>query len=328
MEPKQLVRQRAEIEEIERAIAAEKNPPAPPDPEETEEPETPEHQQLEPEPLADPPVDYQSELEKAEQRYRTLEGKYRNEVPRMAQEVRELKQQLESATSRLNDMAQQRDTPRKEAPKPQVTAEDAANFGADMVDFVKRQAHDVFQTEREEFQTEIQSLKAENAQLRQELTGVEERQTTTAQQSLYTQLSAAVPDWEAMNTDQEFLGWLNEHPPGSAHSRMEWLQHAEANSDAKRVIEIFQSYKQLKQPPPAPKQPSPPQNVQRQVAPGRSKSQSSTPTEAEETTRLYTGAEIEKFYSDVRAGKYKNRDADRQRLEQAIDLAVQQGRIR
>jgi hypothetical protein len=42
---------------------------------------------------------------------------------------------------------------------------------------------------------------------------------------------------------------------------------------------------------------------------------------------MYTPADIEKFFNDVRAGKYKGREQDRSRTERDIFAAQRENRI-
>ena len=62
------------------------------------------------------------------------------------------------------------------------------------------------------------------------------------------------------------------------------------------------------------------------AAPGRAKSAAATNAPAEKP--IFTRAQIAKFYADAAAGKFKGRDAERDRLERQIFEAEREGRIR
>ena len=70
--------------------------------------------------------------------------------------------------------------------------------------------------------------------------------------------------------------------------------------------------------------PSPNPQLQKQVAPGRSRS-GSAPNSGEPAT--YTPADITQFFTDVRKGKYKGREDERGRIERDIFAAQAEGRI-
>ena len=64
--------------------------------------------------------------------------------------------------------------------------------------------------------------------------------------------------------------------------------------------------------------------LQKQVSPGRSRSNGASPCGEPPT---YSPKDITKFFSDVRQGKYKGRDDERGRIERDIFAAQAEGRI-
>jgi hypothetical protein len=65
--------------------------------------------------------------------------------------------------------------------------------------------------------------------------------------------------------------------------------------------------------------------LEKQVSPGRSRS-TGTPASANQG-KTYSPADIQKFFNDVRAGKYKGREPERSRIERDIFAAQRENRI-
>jgi hypothetical protein len=65
--------------------------------------------------------------------------------------------------------------------------------------------------------------------------------------------------------------------------------------------------------------------LERQVSPGRSRS-TGTPATANQG-KMYSPNDIQKFFDDVRMGKFKGREQDRSRIERDIFAAQRENRI-
>ena len=332
MHKSQLQRQAEEVERIDAAIAEElaASTEAPQVTEEAAETEASEEletqeetvaeEQTQPEPTP-PPV--QDDSAKWEQRYNTLAGKYNAEVPRLSSEIKDLKGSLEAAIAKLEAKAEAPPEVERKVEK-LLTAQDSENFGEDMVDFVKRAAADIVSDREREMTKEIAKLKEQNAKLKSEVSTVAEVQTKAAGDQMLVELERLVPDWQQLNVDQNFLDWLSAKDQLSGYTRHQLLQMAEQAKDVGQIANVFLAYKQtLPVEAPRPKKP----DVQAHVTPGKSKS-SSSGSKSEDATKVWTGAEIDQFYTSVRAGKYKTKPEDARKVEAQIDLAVQQGRIR
>ena len=61
------------------------------------------------------------------------------------------------------------------------------------------------------------------------------------------------------------------------------------------------------------------------AAPGRGRT--AAPPPADEVRPIIPQAQITQFYRDIQTGKYRGRDAERERTEQAIFAALQEGRV-
>jgi SAM-dependent methyltransferase len=137
-------------------------------------------------------------------------------------------------------------------------------------------------------------------------------------------LTNQVPDWETLNTDQGFLGWLQEVDPVYGLPRQAALTTAYEAGDVNRVATVFNTYKGLVGEPKQTQQSKANQELRRQVAPPRSRS-STPPTDAA-NQRIYTQNEIAQFYDEWRRGLIDSNDAVV--FEKDIHAAATEGRIR
>lgn len=323
--PRQLQRQQEEVEKIEKEMAEQaaqgSDPPAPVETPKPDEQGTP--------PPAPPPTPPVVSDDQWKQRYLTLKGKYEAEVPRLHQTIRDL-------TSKVDQLIANT-TPKVETPAPpepskkpkRVTEKDVETFGSDLIDVIKRQAEEIAADAIADLQHKVGTLVQENAQLKQQVSGVSTSQAKSTQELYFSKLAAAVPDWETVNTSQGFLDWLAVVDQLSGVSRQTYLDHAFQTLDSHRTIQLFNAYKAATTPPTPPATPPAPKpnEVQRQVAPGKSKTPPG-PTVSDASTKIWTSVEIDKFYADMRAGHYRTNQAEAARIESEIDAAVASGRVK
>jgi len=172
-----------------------------------------------------------------------------------------------------------------------------------------------------EMQTQIQQLIADKAAV--EATKVEQKQVV---ESLITE-----QDKEAFGPDlidlieratESKVGTLREREPVYGVPRQAALSNAYEVLDVTRVANIFKAYKQTLPQTPAPSRAK--QELQRQVAPTRTRS-TTTPTD-NVNDKIFTNQDIEQFYNDWRRGFYDEQEAAD--MEKQIHTAIAEGRIR
>ena len=135
-------------------------------------------------------------------------------------------------------------------------------------------------------------------------------------------LTNAVPDWQALNVDQGFLNWLAEVDPVYGMPRQYALTNAYEALDAIRTATIFNQYKKSVTPP---AQSNNRADLQRQVAPTRSRT-SPAPTNPNVDKRIYNQQDIDAFYTEWRRGLID--EAEAVQIEKDIHAATVEGRIR
>lgn len=255
---------------------------------------------------------------KWENKYHTLKGMYDAEVPRLHADLREMKAQLQQLMADKAAMEAQLES----TPAPQsslITEQDKEAFGPDLIDLIERATESKLTESRKREKELINEIK----ELKSQLGNVSERQVMSDKDRFLMGLSSRVPDWEQYNTDPGFLEWLQQVDPVYGMPRQYGLNSAYEAFDINRVAAIFETYKSLVTPKQT--QPAPKQELQRQVAPTRSRS--STPPAADsQNQRFFNQQEIEQFYDEWRRG-YIDQD-EAVRMEKEIHAAIAQGRVR
>lgn len=268
------------------------------------------------------------------QRYRTLQGMFNAEVPRLQNANKALQSRIDQLENLLSSISSQQEQPKAQpgpqAPPPLITQKDVEEYG-DSIDVMRRAARE----EVSSLQSEIAQLKTFISQMQTNVVPrveqVARQQAVSAEQQFWSELQSRVPTWQEINNNQQFQNWLLEADPLTGITRQTYLDDAQQSLDARRVAAFFlpwveQAGSQEVRPQPQP-QPQPPNRkaeLEMQVAPGRPRTVASA---SNNQAKTYTQADIKAFYNDVRAGKFKGRDAERAKIESDIFAAQREGRI-
>ena len=255
--------------------------------------------------------------EKWAHKYHTLKGMYDAEVPRLHSQVREMQTQIQQL---IADKAAVEATKveQKQVVESLITEQDKEAFGPDLIDLIERATESKVGTLREREAQLVQEIK----ELKGQLGSVSERQVVSDKDRFLMGLGQQVSDWEALNVDQGFLAWLQQVDPVYGVPRQAALSNAYEVLDVTRVANIFKAYKQTL--PQAPAQSRAKQELQRQVAPTRTRS-TTTPSD-NVNDKIFTNQDIEQFYNDWRRGFYDEQEAAD--MEKQIHTAIAEGRIR
>jgi hypothetical protein len=255
--------------------------------------------------------------EKWSQKYHTLKGMYDAEVPRLHSQVRELNTQVQTLIGEVERAKVQQIEPMKQV-ESLITEQDREAFGPDLIDLIERAAQSKIANSQGKESELVNRIK----ELENQLGNVSERQVVSDKDRFLDGLSQQVPDWEILNTDQGFLGWLQEVDPVYGMPRQLALTNAYENLEVTRVSNIFKAYKSLL--PAKTEKPQLNPELQRQVAPTRSRS-ASQPVD-QQNDRYFNENEIAQFYDDWRRGLIDNDEAVK--MEKDIHTAITAGRIR
>lgn len=269
-----------------------------------------------PEPIARPtedPIESGIPADRWEAKYKTLEGMYRADGQRYRQKNQELEEKLTQMQKELEDLKYQKQLSER---KPLVSEEDRNQFGGDMIDMVKRAVEDGLAEKGREYLGKIPNAELES--LKRQLEESRAAESERRQNQFVATLTELLPDWKTQNSDKGFLDWLSEPDEFSGVPRQNVLDRASSALDAQAVARVFKAYRAARQ------QKLNESPLAKQLAPAHSNG-SMVPQDTQ-GKRIWTQQEVEAFYADVVRGKYTKEDATR--MEQEIDLAVAEGRIR
>ena len=317
--PRQVEAQLKELEEIEKQLAAQQNPQATPEdpapqPAEPAEP-TQKTEPVAPQPEVKPekPVEPEVPEETWQQKYKTLKGMYDAEVPRLHSDIRELKSQMDKF-QKAAEAPKQESKPAAQ-PTKLVTDADVQAFGEDLIEVQRKVAREV----AAEFRGELDAMKAENDKLREQL-------NTTGNQvseaSFEQRLYRLVPDFQAVNADERWIGWLNEVDPLLRAPRKSVAQEAFNAGDAEAVAHYIGMFKASVAPVEQPSDKA--AELEKQIQPKRS----ATNAPVSQQAKTYTDSQIQKmFQKSVELSSRGQRD-EATKLEAEIDAAYREGRVR
>lgn len=287
--------------------AAEQVPAEPPQPEPTA-------QSVAPEPA---PAPAPAPQDPWEQRYRSLQGTFNNEVPRLQQQTKELQAKLQQAQEALEKLN------KPQAPqehKPSADPKDVDAFGSDLVEMVQRVTQSVLGSMAARVDQTVTAFDARLTSVERALESTSKVVARSAEETFFDRLTAAVPDWESVNGNAQFLAWLGEVDPVYGQPRQVALDAAQANLNPERAAAVFNAFKTTL-PKPAAAKADP---LGKQVTPRSSASSTPSPTEKP----ILTQEQIAAFYGDVAKGRYRGREAEVARTEETINLAIAENRVR
>jgi hypothetical protein len=264
------------------------------------------------------------EEETYEQRWRSLQGMYNAEVPRLHAEKRELSNRVQQLEQLIGSLSQKPAQPQAPAQK-HITDQDIEDYG-DSIDVMRK----VFREEMASKDAELTELK----QLVRQMQGtvvpqvhqLSQNYAVSNEQRFWADLQTAVPDWQDINASKEFQSWLLEVDPLTGLARQTYLDDAQRQLDARRVTNFFSAWKGTSGVPNArtERETQAASELERQVAPGKGRAGG---TKVQGEARTYSTDDIKKFFSDVQKGKYRGKEAERDRIERDIFAAQREGRI-
>ncbi len=203
------------------------------------------------------------------------------------------------------------------------TTEDEETWGPELLSAVERKARDLIEPMRREMEARL-------GQVTNTVKEVKEVETKNAHQTMRAYLDTNTPDWLQINVDPEFArGWVLENDPLTGLQRLSMMRNAWDLNDGPRVAAFFQQFLREKDasapPAPTPAAATPAVTLGAFAAPGRAKS--AAPTNGPADKPSFTNKEIAAFYVDCQKGKFRNNQAERDRIEREIFAAQAEGRI-
>ena len=272
-----------------------------------------------------------------EHQLRSLQGRYSKtdeENRRMAQQVSDLNRLLASVQTapppqegqgggQGNGSGVKFPTPNGQR---RISQKEEEEFGKEFIDVVGRRAMEV---QEATLHPVLSQLEQKIRALEGQLGGVRQVQHTDAQERIWQILDRDIPNWQQINSSQEFVRWLQIPDALSGVRRYDMLDEAFKTQQVGRVEAFFRSFLTEYSPQPGYTNGGRPSNQQVDLmslaAPGRAKAGQTSVTNEKPT---YSVSDIKQFYHDKTFGKYKGREADMQAIENDIFAAQRDGRIR
>lgn len=263
-----------------------------------------------------------------EHKYKSMHGRFvrsQEQLRTMSEQISNLQGIIATMQSAPAAQAEPANIPDLDAEK-LITPEEASDYGEDFLKVVGKKA-------REELAPVLKKILAENENLKKQLAGVSGAVQQTSHEKLLGKLDETLPKWRDLNTNEQFLEWLRLPDPYSGAIRHDMLKAAYAQGNASRVLAFFNGFlAEEAVVAPAGQEPDmgttkvPKVPLQNLAAPGRAKTAASASAPAEKP--IITRAQIAAFYADLANGKYRGRDAEKNKAEAMIFEAQRDGRIR
>jgi len=258
------------------------------------------------------------------QRWRSLQGSY-NATVRQKSELEDRVVQMEQLLAALSE--------KSSAPAQTSEPEQVQRFVSDDEISEYGESINVMRNvSREELVPVAQRLAQIESMLQQmqasvvpQVRAVAQRQQVSAEQQFWSDLTTFVPQWREVNDNPDFQSWLLDVDPLTGAARQTFLDEAQRSLDANRVSAFFQTWLDTSGQVFVPQStPAAANELEKQVAPGRSRGSGSPTSKAPKT---YSPDDIKEFFNAVRLGKYKGREPERDRIERDIFAAQREGRI-
>lgn len=273
---------------------------------------------------AQQPSQADDDAENWEHKYKSLHGRMTSLTSTNAQ-LTERVNNLQNVIAAMQAAAPER--PTAELTFEDITEDERREYGEDLLGVVGKQAMKHVAPVLKQMQDQI----LQQSQTIRSLSG---KQAQTEQGSVLDTLDNKLPTWREINTSDDFLAWLALPDAFSGDIRHDMLKKAFTAGDAPRVLAFFNGFLKDEAATSLTTKPLPDQNATRVAkvplvdlaAPGKAKAAAQAPAAPDKP--IINRTQIAAFYSDVAAGKYKGRDAEKDRAEAMIFSAQQDGRIR
>ena len=248
------------------------------------------------------------------------EKRYKNLRAGRDEKLYQTKNQLSAALSTISTLQSQIDQLRTAAPKVDplegvFTEKDTEDLGDATIDAMKRVTQKVTDAATKPLQAQLD----EERNLRKIQT--EERANDAkvdAYQIFLKRVADAVPDWETVNFDDNFVAWMEEADVDGT-PRKTYFAQAESQGNAALIIRYMNEFKAE-----AAKVVDP---LEGKITPTGEDAGAAQNIEKGEKVKVMTQAYVHKFYDDLNRGKYKGRYSEAQAIEAEIDKATMEGRI-
>jgi len=233
-------------------------------------------------------------------------------------------QQMEQLLASLS--AQQTSAQSQQIVEKIVTDKDVEEYG-ESLDVMRKVSREELIPMEQRFAQMEQMFRQMQTNVVPQVQAVAQRQQVSAEQGFWAELTSVVPNFRQINDNDAFQSWLLSADPLTGITRQTYLDDAQRSLDAKRVANFFRAWLESTGQAAVAQSTGRAQNseLEKQVTPGRSRN-TGTPATTNQG-KMYSPQDIQKFFNDVRTGKYKGREPERDRIERDIFAAQRENRI-
>lgn len=218
--------------------------------------------------------------------------------------------QIYELTKQNRDLASRGKDPLGEV----ITPEDIELIGPEAVDIVKRATQKATENAMNPLIEEIAAIKAKaRADAKKEA----DARILAEYNKFAADLGKLVPDYETIDHDPGFAKWMAEEDESTGEPRVEGFKRAETYRDADRISEYFIDYKAS-----IPR--SKKEMLEDKITP---EANGAGATPQSKKNKIWTMAEINKFYADEAKGVYRNKRKEADEIEARISRAVLRGDV-
>jgi len=245
------------------------------------------------------------------QAWLTLQGKYNSEVPRLQRDLREVTEERDRLREQLEQARNEKASQERKGDDSGISDERLErirqDFGEDFLEAVKLVAKQEIGPAQEDSSSRVQ----------EDVQRLEQRLQENDQQRFWRDLSALCPQWETINRRQDWLQWLGEVDRLTGQTRQQLLDSAHQSLDAARVAEVFNAFVEQVDGARRQQQQSRQEELQSQVAPGKSRNPEPASSRPRYTVEDYTALQEE-----IRRGKWRGKEDEAKAKEREILQAL------
>lgn len=207
---------------------------------ESELPLLPAQEESEPQAQAPPEPESEPSAVDWEHKYKSLKGKHDADMARLNRIIEEQAKQLENLHMMLADRAASASPPASEPPPAPLAVEEFSpeeleEFGPDLAKFVSKAT-------RKELAGVLNDVLRRLDKVEREAAGAKAHSQRVLAESFYETMDRLVPEWRQLNTDRDFLAWLNGVDSFTGQTRISLLRQAEELKDAQRAAAFFKAW--------------------------------------------------------------------------------------
>lgn len=257
-------------------------------------------------------------------KYLSMKGRFE----RAQQQMTSMSDSIAAMQRAIAELKDKADAPAPKQRERLLTPEEETEYGEEFLNVVGKKA-------KEELFSEFDEMRQELNRLKNKYEKVTESQTQNARTTLFNTLDEKCPQWRDLNENESFITWLRLPDTYSGDIRHELLNAAFEKNETSRVLAFFNGFlaEEAAVAPARTREaefsgaaaPQDKLSLEEFAAPGRAKTAAaSAPTEKP----YFTRAQVSQFYAAVTAGRYRGKEAEKDRLEAQIFDAQREGRIR